>query len=492
MDCERKDDTNGARAVDPGMLPAWGVRDMPEPRPFNLRNILLVVGPGAIALSLSLGGGEWLLGPAVTLKYSVALLWITLVAVSLQAILNMEFARYTLATGEPIFTGFMRTKPGPKLWGPFYVLLGVFNVAWPAWATASAAALFAAFAGRLPAGSADARTISLTGMGLFLLAILIVMFGGRIERTLEVLSTVIVLFIIGYLLVVCLYVASPELWGRTAAGFFRFGYFPKGEEGVRWELIVAFAAFSGAGGLGNCWITNWLRDKGFGMGATVGFIPGIIAGKKINLPEVGNTFPATAENLSRWKVWWRYLIVDQGFIFGVGCLVGMFLPVLAANAIIPHGEDITGLAAGSYQARHLAELGGPALWFLTLFVGFWILFSTQLALVDGFSRTVTDILWTASPPVRRFRGGDVRYVYYGTLILFAVWGSFALWLARPFWIVVIGANIGALIFVIAGVHVLFVNHRFLPKEIRPPLWRKVAVSLCVLFYLSLLVMVIAG
>src|SRR5438034_11580914 len=38
---------------------------------------------------------------------------ITTAAVLLQTVLNLEMARYTLYTGEPIVTGFMRTWPGP-------------------------------------------------------------------------------------------------------------------------------------------------------------------------------------------------------------------------------------------------------------------------------------------------------------------------------------------------------------------------------------------
>jgi len=475
------------KIIDAGALPQWGRQDMPKPPPFRLRNIIMIVGPGAIAVSLCLGSGEWLLGPGVTIKYSVNLLWITLVAVILQSILNMEFARYTLYTGEPIFTGLMRTKPGPKLWGPFYVILGILNVGWPGWAALSASALFAALWGHLPE-SADINTVRYLGMATFLLTILIVTFGGRIERTLEILSTCIILFVVGYLLVICFWLAPAGLWGKTFAGFFHFGYLPKGGQGVDWKILAAFAAFSGGGGLGNLWITNWIRDKGFGMGKTVGFIPAVASGKKATLSHVGNVFPPTEQNIARWKVWWKYLFVDQGIIFVIGCLAGMFLPVLAANAIIPHGTDLTGLAAGSYQAKYLAELGGNVLWFLTLFVGFWILFGTQISIVDGFTRTVTDILWSASSRVRRWRGGDVKFLYYVLLLAFAIWGSVAIWLARPFFLIILGANIGALIFAISGIHLLVVNRRFLPKEIRPPLWRQIAVIACVAFYSFFLVM----
>lgn len=487
MDVEQ-DVVSEDAARNAGKLPPWGTQDMPKPPPFRLRNIILIVGPGTIALSLCLGGGEWLLGPSVALKYSVNLLWITLVAVILQAILNIEFARYTLYTGEPIYTGFMRTSPGPKLWGPLYVILGIFNVGWPGWAAISAGALFAALWGRMP-GAADATAVCYLGMGTFICTVLIVTFGGRIERTLEIISTFTVLFIITYLLIICLWLAPAENWGGTFAGFFHFGYFPKSEVGIDWKTLAAFAAFSGGGGLGNLWITSWIRDKGFGMGKTVGFIPTIFSGRKVSLSHVGNVFPVNGENISRWRVWWRYLFIDQGVIFVVGCLIGMFLPVLAATTLIPQGTDLTGgLSVGIEEAKALAQIGGRALWFLTLFVGFWILFGTQITIVDGFTRTVTDIIWSASSRVRKWRGGNVRFVYYGLLLAFTVWGCIAICLVRPAFLIVVGANIGALIFAISGIHVVLTNRRLLPREIRPPLWREIAVFACAGFYAFFLIM----
>ncbi len=47
----------------------------------------------------------------------------------------MEAIRYTLFTGEPILTGVMRLKPGPRLWTPFYIAIGA-QLATPAIAAA--------------------------------------------------------------------------------------------------------------------------------------------------------------------------------------------------------------------------------------------------------------------------------------------------------------------------------------------------------------------
>ncbi len=72
----------------------------------------------------SIGGGEWLVGPAAAVKYSSSIFLIATSAVALQVVFNLEAIRDTLYTGEPIYGGIMRLRPGPRLWAAFYSLLG--------------------------------------------------------------------------------------------------------------------------------------------------------------------------------------------------------------------------------------------------------------------------------------------------------------------------------------------------------------------------------
>jgi hypothetical protein len=52
----------------------------PAPTPKGL-DWLRVVGPGVIVLGVSIGSGEFLLGPAAFVRYGLSLLWVTSVAV---------------------------------------------------------------------------------------------------------------------------------------------------------------------------------------------------------------------------------------------------------------------------------------------------------------------------------------------------------------------------------------------------------------------------
>jgi hypothetical protein len=265
-------------------------------------------------------------------------------------------------------------------------------------------------------------------------------------------------------------------WLTTLAGFGRLSGLP---DPVDWALIGALAATAGSGGLGNLTVTNWIRDKGFGMGAHVGAIPSAVGGHEIPLSHVGKVFDARGENLVRWKEWLRYVHADQIWVWGLFCFLGMFLNVNLATALIPRGTDLQGLAAGAYQAEYLRRIW-PGFWFLTLFNGFWILFKTQLGNTDILVRTITDAVWMAEPAVRR-RGG-IRLLYYGILALFSIGAIFAVRIASPFQLFKVLANMAGVVLAIAGVQIVLVNRRFLPEVLRPARWREAGVLLCSVFY----------
>jgi len=462
-------------------LQPLGTAALPQPPPFTPRHVLRTIGPGIIGLGVAIGSGEWLLGPSVIAAYGPQLLWLTTAAVVLQVLLNLEMARYTLYTGEPIITGFMRTWPGPAFWGSVYAVLSFLQYGWPGWALASATASAALILGRIP-GAGDAGLVIALGYATFGLCLLITLTGRKIERTLELAMWTMVGAILLYLTGLSVTGVSGETWGRTAAGFLTIGAFPSG---VDWTLLAAFAAYSGSGGMGNVFITNWMRDKGLGMAGTVGYIPGA-AGGRIQLKPHGNVFPVTAETLSHWKGWWKHVYVDQWLIFGLGSLAGMALTAALTLEYVEPGATVGGWGAANMLANAIADVHGPLFWYVTVFCGVWVLFSTQLGVVDGLPRAVTDIVWSASGRARAVRGGDVRSVYYGVVVLFALWGMVALNLAQPLTLILVGANVAGFIFVLVSIHTLVVNRALLPRALRPPLWREAALVATATFYGTLL------
>jgi hypothetical protein len=475
-------------------LAPWTKADLPEPPMPRGLGWIGVCGPGVIVLGVSIGSGEFLLGPAMFVKHGLTLLWVTLVAVFFQTVFNTELMRYTVATGEPVVTGFMRTKPGKTFWSWFYALLFFLQIGWPAWAATAAGAIFFVFLGHLPVMPQDELARYLIGVGTFLGCVLILLLGKRIARTLEVLNWVLIVCILGSFLVLGLIFVPASTWGAAAAGFVGFspgtGSFSFLPDNLDILLLGALVGYSGGGGVLNITLSNWARDKGYGMGSRVGHIGGAASGTKSKLADTGFIFDADAENLRRWKGWWRIVRVDQWGIFFVGALAGMMLPALLYVTFVPQGTDMKDLEIAAVLASQVGQIVTPALGLLVAMLGAWILFKTQLDVVEGMVRSITDILWTGSRSVRRWRGGDVRAVYYLVLAVVVVWGIIAMKLQRPPSLLIIGANIAGVVFVIASIHLLYLNTRILPEALRPPLWRRLALVGMALFYAFFVVLVV--
>ena len=213
-----------------------------------------------------------------------------------------------------------------------------------------------------------------------------------------------------------------------------------------------------------------------------GHIGGALGGTKSHLADTGFIFVADEDNLQRWRGWWRIVRVDQWGIFFVGALLGMMLPALLYVTFVPAGTDIKGLAISAVLAQTIGATAAPLLGLTVAVLGAWILFKTQLDCVEGMTRSITDILWTGSSRVRAWRGGDARAVYYAVLAVVVAWGIIALNLAAPVMLLQIGANIAGVIFIISSLHLLYVNTRLLPVELRPPMWRRVSLLLMTVFY----------
>ncbi len=104
-------------------LPPWDVAELPDPPPIRWRNWMRFIGPGLMMMGANIGGGEWLFGPEVAARYGGGLFWLATIAIIGQVFYNIETGRYALYCGEPTFTGFLRTWPGPRIWVVVYLIL---------------------------------------------------------------------------------------------------------------------------------------------------------------------------------------------------------------------------------------------------------------------------------------------------------------------------------------------------------------------------------
>ena len=205
-------------------LPTWTVAELPEPKPLGMRNLAGFIGPGIVMCGIQLAGGEWLLGAEITARYGGSLMWIAAVAIIGQVFYNIECGRYALYTGEPVFTGFLRTKPGPQFWIGVFVLLNVGALI-PGLSTHGAAVLTALILDRVP-GEEDrwlVTTLAFILLGAVSLPILV---GGKIYNMMQAVMTTKVFAVLGFCLIIGVLFVSPANWANVFSGFFKVGNVP--------------------------------------------------------------------------------------------------------------------------------------------------------------------------------------------------------------------------------------------------------------------------
>ena len=235
-----------------------------------------------------------------------------------------------------------------------------------------------------------------------------------------------------------------------------------------WPMIVAFIGIAGAGGMSNTLFSNYARDKGWGMGKHVGAIPSAIGGRSIGLSHTGRVFPLDDGNRTRWRGWLVHIARDQ-LIWVVASIIGMALPCLISLEFIRNanvsGDRVAALAAEGIAQRYPGA--GSVFWFLTLLCGFLILAPGQVSVADQIARRWTDMIWSASARARRLGRGEVRYVYYGILILYGAWGLVILSWFPALAIAKYGVILQNVALGVVSLLAWYVNRSLLPRELRP-------------------------
>jgi hypothetical protein len=466
--------------------PPLDLNDLPDPEEvFNTprlgakETVTHVLGPSVIALGLSIGSGEWLLGPlAIGTEGWIGIGFVILLSILLQVFYNVEIGRYVVATGEVPALGFGRIPPG------FFIgtilAVGLFYLAFltGGWAAAAGDSLYTLFTGDVP-GDADRTESRLLALACMLAVFVITLFGQRISRTLEFVNLIIVSFILGTFVIVAVAVVPAQQWLDGLEGLVRPALPPEGTDATLLGSIAGFAAM--ASGL-NYAFMNYYRDKGYGMGSRTGYIPALLSRDRGEVRPVGTTFRDTPENAGRWRRWYRFLVLDMWAVFLPGAIIGIFMP----GILVRHLADTTGTAPTAetmptYTADALRSTEGELLFVWALIVGFFVLFSTQMVVFELLVRNFTDAMYGSSERFRRLVAGDPRRVYYPFMLVLVAVIGFIIFQALPTSLVQWAANMSNLAALIMPFALMYLISQ-LPGPARAHWWSYAILSLVVLFF----------
>lgn len=424
-------------------LPPPEVRDLPPAPP----NQWKLVGPGIVAAGVGMASGEFILFPYIASQVGLAFVWAALVGLVTQYFLNMEIERYTLATGETILTGFSRMW---RHWGLVFALGAYFANIWPAWATSSATLITYIVGG-------DVNVIAIVILVLVgaILTLAPIVYNA-LERA-QMVKVAALLVLIG----VGAFFAVGPAW-RDLPTIVTAPRFPA--ETLGFAVLMSAMAFAGAGGGQNLCQSNWIRDKGFGMGAYVAKIVSPLTGEVRARGRVGYVFQPTPANMTRWRQWWRFANKEQLLTFVlISFLSIMFMSMLAYATVFGREGLASDISFLEVEGTVLMERVGTWFGYFFWVIGAIALFMAALGIVDYTSRLAADVLKTAY-----FPAASESKLYAGL-----VWGLcgigivvIAAGLGQPLVLIVIAAVTGGTMMFVYSMLLLLTNRRMLPEPIR--------------------------
>ncbi len=424
------------------------VRDLPDPP----RKLWRIVGPGIVGAGVGLSSGEFILWPFIASQVGLIFLWGAVIGVGTQLFLNMEIERYTLATGETALVGFNRLW---KHWGCVLAIMVYFANLWPGWALSSATLVTYLFGG----GSAPviaAVGLLVIGAALTLAPIVYV----ALERMIFVKVAAVSLLA----LLAVIFAITKGSWAALPAAAASFGRFPME---LGFALLFSAIAFAGAGGGQNLCQSNWIRDKGFGMGRYLPRLVSPVTGAEETGSAPGSyIFEPNEMNMSRWRRWWRFANVEQTLTFFLVTVVTIILTSMLAHSVL-YGRPGLPNNVGFLQIEGQQLRADVAPWFGSLFwaIGAFSLFGASMGIIDYTSRLAADVLkntYLSDSPVTESR------IYF-----VLVWGLVAIGcvvllagLTQPMALLIISASVGGTMMCLYSVLLIAINRRQLPEPIR--------------------------
>ncbi len=450
-------DRNVATEIPDKYLPALTYEDLPEPVPLRK-----VIGASVIILATAIGSGEFVLWPYITSQIGFVFMWAAMVGFLMQYFINMEIERYTLATGETAITGFTR------LWKPWWWLFIIFVLLqnfWPGWATGAATTVSYIFAFEGNQAIVYITVAMLISIGIALTTYPVVY--TLVEKLQGAMVIAIMLFA-----VVAIFVAtSASDWGDLATNSVTNAGLPFGREGLGAALLLGALAFAGAGGANNLVQSNYIRDKGLGMGGRMPKVVSPITGEEVAAPSLGYTFPMTDENMRRWDKWWSVANREHFLTFFViGCSLMIAMSVLVWSTVGSRGIG-TDLEFLRTESEVLGNQIAP--WFQSffLFAGMVILFSTSIGIMDYVSR-----LSASELKISFFSDSQViteSRIYFTLAWTIAISGSLILLagLEAPLVLLIISASGAGVVMAFYLGLLIRLNTRVLPEPLKLRGWR---------------------
>lgn len=397
--------------ADPYLLDAAGIR---EP-PVGWRDSLKYLGPGLILSASIVGSGELIATTTAGAQAGFVILWLVLFSCAVKVAVQIEFARWTIATGTPALSGYNRVPPRVGRMGWINMLFGIMVVSKVLQIGGIVGGTAIAMSILLPIGSEPLLDPSRAIWHAIVILVTIVVL--RTSRYQLIEKGAIVLVVAFSAMTIAIAFGLPFTpWGYDASDL---------ATGLTFDLppaaLGAAIAMFGITGVGADEITMynyWCIEKGYAR--WVG-------------PNDGSE--AWVRRARGWtRVMYKDALLSMAiYTFATVAFFIMGAAVLHRQALVPRGNEMIVTLARMYTD----SLGPWAMWFF-LVGAVAVLGSTLWASVPSHSRMYANWLSTVGVFDWSDARARLRWVRGFGIALPIVWGSSSLLLQQPVLMVQIG------------------------------------------------------
>ena len=398
------DNADRSTEVDPYTLTADGIK---EP-PVGWRASARYFGPGLILSASIVGSGELIATTALGAQAGFVLLWLVIVSTLVKVAVQIELARWTIATGEPALTGYNRVPP--RIGG-----IGWVNVLWAVLALSKLLQLggivggtAVAFSVLLPFGGDPlAFTSLLTWTAILVVGSIALLYSNNYTLIERGAAALVVIFTAVTVLIALGLPLTPFAYGFDDLGTGLSFLIPAGTLGA----ALAMFGITGVGADEITFYTYWCVEKGYAR--WVG-------------PNDGSE-----EWARRANGWIRVMYKDAMvswviYTFGTLAFYLMGAAVLQPQGLVPQGNTMITTLSRMYTDT-LGE------WASVVFLlgAIAVLGSTMWAAIPSWSRMYTNLLATFGvldwqDPVAR-----LRWIRVFTVALPILWAILYLTIQSP-------------------------------------------------------------
>jgi hypothetical protein len=228
--------------------------------------------------------------------------------------------------------------------------------------------------------------------------------------------------------------------------------------------------------------SNYIKEKGYGMGEHAGRITSMLTGKAENISLEGADFEMNEKNLSTFNKWWKNINIEHFGIFWVtGVVTILMFALLSYVTLLHQGGTKSDISFIISEAHVISSIVSPFLGTFFLIIAGVMLFATQLTVLDATSRILSENIVLA---LKDSEGRSISKIYYTVLWIQIVTGIaiLSIGFAEPLQLVIIAAVLNAFAMFVHSGLTLWLNKTALHKNIQPNMLRAGVMPLAFLFY----------